>query len=103
MKTLELLKEKLAIASIAERLGFTIDTVMRHFEKLQGLDCLSATDIEHLKIGFTQTDFSALLSAFKQSADGFLTPIFEKFNGKFSYQQLRIARLFVNFDLEYSE
>ncbi|MBV9575796.1 MAG: AAA family ATPase [Gammaproteobacteria bacterium] len=96
MMTLELVKEKYSLESIAEKLGFTIGTIIRHVEKLQGLEALQLTDMNYLKDNFAPEDFLMLLNAFKESVDGRLTPIFEKFKGKFSFEQLHIVRLFVN-------
>lgn len=94
--TLTLLKEKLSLESIANKLGFTIGTIIRHIEKLQSINAINIADMDHLKADFLPDDFSTLLEEFKQSPNGWLTPIFEKFDKRFSFEQLHIVRLFVN-------
>jgi ATP-dependent DNA helicase PIF1 len=96
LQTLDLLKKKISIELIAEKLCFTKGTIIKHLEKLKGLNSINSTDLEYLKSAFTSEDFSVLLETFQQSPDGRLTPIFEKFQGRFSYDQLKILRLFVD-------
>lgn len=92
--TLELLKEKLSIEKIAEKLGFTFNTIITHLEKLKGIDYIKPEDIEHLKSSISADDFAVIHHEFQLSADGRLTPIFEKFDGEYSFEQLKLVRLF---------
>ncbi len=96
MITLEMLKKNLTIASIAEQRGISVDTLINHIEKLQGLKQIKIADIEGLKKMISETDFHLIFSEFNQSEDGKLKPIYEKFEGKYSYRDIKIVRLFLN-------
>ncbi len=96
MITLEMLKRNLTVASIAEQRSISMGTVINHIEKLQGLKQIDTADIEGLKKMIAETDFHIILSEFNQSEDGKLKPIYEKFEGKYSYTDIRIVRLFLN-------
>jgi hypothetical protein len=42
------------------------------------------------------TDFDIIIRQLTQSEDGKLKTIYEKFEGKYSYTYIKIAKLFVN-------
>lgn len=93
--TLSMLKENLSIASIAEKRGIAIGTVIQHIEKLNGLDELDHALKENLKNMFSKNDFELIFTALEQSEEGGLTLIYDQFQGKYSYNDIRIVRLFV--------
>lgn len=94
--TARLLKENLSIESIAEKRGVSIDTIIHHVEKLLGLKQIDNTHIACLKEMIPEADFDIIFSELNKSADGKLKTIYEKFEGKYSYTDIKIARLFVN-------
>ncbi len=87
-KTQEMLKEKLTIEEIAERRGFSIDTIIGHIEKLKELK--EDFDITHTLP--PKKDVTAIKKAFKELKTHKLTPIHEHFKGKYSYPDIRIVR-----------
>ena len=96
MITREMLKENLSVESIAENRRLSVDTIINHIEKLQSLKQIDNAHIAVLKKMLPETDFDSIFSEINKSEDGKLKPIYEKFEGKYSYSDIRIARLFVN-------
>ncbi|MFA6038052.1 MAG: helix-turn-helix domain-containing protein [Legionellales bacterium] len=93
--TLEMLKNELTIAQIANERDLSLGTILTHIEKLQGLQLINSDHINHLKSRFAQEEFDAIFSALKASADGKLMPVYEQFNGKYTFETIRLVRLFV--------
>ncbi len=87
-KTQEMLTEKLTIEEIAERRGFSIDTIIGHIEKLKELK--EDFDITHALP--PKKDVTAIKKAFKELKTHKLTPVHEHFKGKYSYPDIRIVR-----------
>ena len=79
------------LAAIATERGLTEGTLLGHMEKLKGAHALP--DIAYLKKEIR--DFEKIFAAFQKSSDGTLTPIFEKFGGRHSFDTLKLVRLFV--------
>ncbi|HEX7027501.1 MAG TPA: helix-turn-helix domain-containing protein [Gammaproteobacteria bacterium] len=92
--TLEMLKSGMSLPDIARERGLKTGTILDHIEKLQGLGTLP--DIDHLRITLPENDFKIILDEFRKSEDGKLAPIHQKLNGKYSYEDLRLVRLFVH-------
>jgi ATP-dependent DNA helicase PIF1 len=92
--TLEMLKKGLSIESIAEKCGVSIGTIIRHIEKLQDLNQIKHSHLSHLKEGLPKKDFDMILTELENSADGKLKPIYDKFEGKYSYINIQLVRLF---------
>jgi ATP-dependent DNA helicase PIF1 len=92
--TLELLKKNLSIEAIAEQRGFTDSTIMNHIEKLWGLKLIEETTLAQLRNTIPAQDFELILAEFTTSEDGKLTPIYNKFEGKYSYRWIQLVRLF---------
>jgi hypothetical protein len=93
VKTLELLTEKMPLAEIAERRGFTVETIIGHIEKL--IEAHEQFDIEYLLP--KKKDLTEIQKAFKEvhaELGGYkLTPTFEKLAGKYEYHMLRLVRV----------
>ena len=53
-------------------------------------------DIAHIKDMILKKDFDIIFSEFSQSDDGKLTPIYNKLNGKHSYADIQLVRLFLS-------
>jgi GTPase SAR1 family protein len=92
--TLDFIKEKLPVKEVAEKRGLTVGTIITHLEKLRGEQRLEESYIKHLRDMLPTVTFDAILSEFKQSEDGKLQPIFDKFEGKYTYDELRVVRFF---------
>ncbi len=94
--TLGLLREKAPLIDIASQRGLTINTIIGHIEKLKSQKHITLNDISYLKETLTEADFANIMEEFKNSSDGKLRPIYDKFEGRHSFETLHIVRLFVN-------
>lgn len=92
--TLNMLKENVSIELIAEKRGLTVGTVLTHIEKLKGLKQLDLGLINNLKNAISKNDFDLIYAELQKSEDGRLKSIYDTFNGKYSYEYIRIVRLF---------
>lgn len=93
--TLEMLRDNLSLELIAEKRSLSVATIINHIDKLKSLKLLGDS-LSYLKNSIPQEDFDIVLTEFKNSEDGKLKPIFEKYSGKYSYATLHLVRLFVN-------
>jgi uncharacterized protein YpbB len=93
--TLEMLKEQLSLEAIAKKRELAIVTILGHIEKLKSYKMIDPDVIENLKEMIPKEDFKLILAEFKKSEDGKLTPIYDKFSGKYSYNWIQLVRLFV--------
>jgi len=91
IKTKEMIMDGIALEKISETLGFKIETIIGHIEKLKEIG--EDVDIEYLK----PKDFNKIKQAFVKSDDLYLRPIYEALGEKCSYTDIRIARLFLTF------
>jgi DNA-binding transcriptional ArsR family regulator len=96
LTTFEMLKEHLSIEAVAEKRGLATSTVLSHLEKLQGLKIIDLDFLFSLKSTLLAADFEAILNELKNFADGRLTPVYDKFSGKYSYRDIQFVRLFVD-------
>lgn len=88
-KTKELLLQKLPLATIAQKRGITVGTILSHAEKLME----NGEKIDLTYIPFDQERLQQILSAFKKSQSLALTPVHKMLGEDFSYDELRIARI----------
>ncbi len=93
--TLEMLKENLSVESIAEKRGLAVVTIISHIEKLKGLNQIDDAYISHLKDIVPKEDFDIIFAELEKSEDGKLRPVYEKFEGRYSYASIQVVRLFV--------
>ena len=93
--TLEMFKENPSIESIAAKRGLSFGTVIGHIEKLKGLKQLDQALMANLKNSISKNDFDSMFSELEKSGDGKLKPVYDKFEGKYSYAFIKIVRLFV--------
>lgn len=93
--TLEMLKENLSIESIAAKRGLSLVTIISHIEKLRALKQIDNSSITHLKDTIPKEDFEVIFAEVEKSNDGRLTPLYDKFGGKYSYACIQIVRLFI--------
>lgn len=90
--TRKMLAEGLSLDEIAHSRGLKATTVLTHLEKLKGAGDLPA--IEHLKRSLPEGAFKTIFNALQQSDDGKLTPVHRQLEGEFSFEQIRLVRLF---------
>jgi len=95
MVTLNLLQENLPIESIAKKREVTIGTIIAHIEKLGGLKLLENKLMANLKVSIPSDDFDLIFGELKKSEDGKLKQIYDKFEGKYAYNCIKMVRLFV--------
>jgi ATP-dependent DNA helicase PIF1 len=92
--TLELLKNKLSINTIAGQRELSSGTILNHIEKLKGLKLIDNSDIKYLKDDLSQNEFDLIFTELTKSEDGKLKPLVEAFSGKYSYETIKLVRLF---------
>jgi ATP-dependent DNA helicase RecQ len=89
VKTKELIIKKTPIDRIAKIEGFTAGTIINHLEKL--IDEEIKLDLDYLRL--PKDRYETMKGAFLDCGDEKLKPVFEYLNGKFSYDELRLARV----------
>jgi len=87
-----LVAQKLSIKDMAEHRGVKEDTIMSHLEKL--IAHREALDLEYLRLPSDR--FEKIRDAFEECGDWRLTPVREVLGEDFSYNELKLARLFLN-------
>lgn len=95
LTTLAMLNENLSLEAIAAKREYSIGTIINHIEKLKGLKLINVSALKALKNTLPNEDFDILFTALKNSADGKLKPIYDQFEGKYSYENIRLVGLFV--------
>lgn len=91
-KTRRLVEEKLSIKKIAEKRGLKPVTILGHLEKLVKQD--KNLDLSYLRP--SDSRFKKIEAAFKNSGDLKLTPVREILGDNYSFDELRLARLFLD-------
>lgn len=96
-KTAILVREGRMISDIARDRGLTPETVVAHLEHLRTTGIFSAKDITFLAAEASDVVdcFDEIGAAFKKTGEWTLAPIHYAFAGRFSYGDLRFARLFI--------
>ena len=90
-KTKEMVLQKLPLSEIAREEGFTEGTIMKHLERL--LEAGEDIDIAYLKP--PQERLEKIKTAFEECGDEKLKPVFEFLGEKYSYDEIRLAKLFL--------
>ena len=90
-KTLALVSEKLSLAGIAQKRGMTLGTIISHLEKLKAKNSSLNFDAYKPK----EKDLKIISDAFKKSKETKISPIHQALDGRYSYEELRLARLFL--------
>lgn len=90
-KTKIFITEGFSIQEIAKARGVTEGTIISHFEKLKEKD--PKIDLKLYKP--ENKNFDKIIEAFNKSKDKKLAPIFNDLGGKYSYEQIRLVRLFL--------
>jgi len=92
-KTRLLVEKKLPISEIADHRNFTEGTIIAHLEKLKASE--KAPNIEYLRENLPPDRMEKIKNAFQQSDSMNLSPVREILGEDFSYDELRLVRLFL--------
>ena len=92
-ETLILWNEGKTIIQIAKARKLTEGTILEHIEKLAGRGAIHQSDLPRILTPSLADALPKIHSAFGEFHDGRLSPVFQKFHGEYSYEQLRIARV----------
>ena len=90
-KTKALIAAKLSIKEIARQRGLTEKTILGHLEKLK--EKKEPLDLEYLRL--PEERFEEIETAFQESGDWKLAPVRDILGRDFTYEELRLARLFL--------
>ncbi len=91
-RTKEMLKEGLSLVEIAEQRSLSVDTIIGHIEKL--IELKEEVELKHTLPPKKITD--AIKKTFKELDTRKLTPVYEHLKGKYSYQDIRLVRAYLN-------
>ncbi|TSC58782.1 MAG: ATP-dependent DNA helicase RecQ [Candidatus Peregrinibacteria bacterium Greene0416_19] len=97
-ETRALVLQKKSLADIAAARDLAPGTIVQHIEALVGID--PTIDIEHLRP--PAIAFDAISKAFEGAEDGRLGPVFGKLGGRYSYEMIRLVRVFMQRKHPYS-
>lgn len=92
-KTRVFVTEGFSISEISKARGVTEGTIIAHLEKLKEKD--PKIDLSAYKNILKENDFEIISEAFKKTKETKLGPVFNLLVGKYSYENLRLARLFL--------
>lgn len=81
-----------SVEETAKILGLKPDTVITHIEKLLAQNKINRSDFSHIAEGKEKV-IKKIHEAFQELSAELLKPIFDRFNGQFSYTTIKIARL----------
>jgi len=95
-ETLLLWNEGKNVRQISELRNFTEGTILSHIEKLVLKGKINRVDLSRILTSSLANSLSKIHSAFRELNTDRLSPVFNKFNGKYLYDELRIARLLLN-------
>ncbi|NQV92903.1 AAA family ATPase [Candidatus Kaiserbacteria bacterium] len=90
-KTRVLVGKGQTLTEIAKERGMTLGTIISHLEKLKALN----SDIDLKKFKPKAKDLKKIKLAFTESDDTKLAPVHYSLNGEYSYEEIRLARLFL--------
>ena len=82
------------IEQIAESRGLKEETIFSHIEKLVEKRKINRVDLRRLKTKELEQAQSRIESIFKKLGKDKLAVVFERLGGEYSYNLLRLARLF---------
>ncbi len=96
MITMGMLKDRLSVTIMAEKRELKAGTIITHLEKLKGAREIDNSDLEYIREMFSTQDFDSMFNMLQKSDDGKLKPVYDEFDGKYSYDDIKAVRLFVN-------
>lgn len=95
VETLALWHEGKSLKQIAKARGLKEGTIRAHLEKLAADGKITKQGLAKIMSPKAVKDLSEILAMFRKLKTESLTPVFEKFDGAYSYDDLRVARLFL--------
>ena len=90
-KTKVFIEAKLSLQEVAKHRQLSQNTIVGHLEKIAACD--KGVDLEYLRP--PRERFEKIKGAFEQTEDLKLSPVREILGDDFSYQEIRLARLFL--------
>ncbi len=94
-----LIGNNLSIKEMAKERDMTEGTIINHLEKMlewgPETEGIEAKELSYIKKEIDKKRLSKILKAFKKSKDTKLTPVKEILGGGFGYDEVRLARLFI--------
>lgn len=95
--TKRLVAKGIPLADIAENRGLKAETIVSHLEKLIDNGELTSADIAHLEPEGEdgKTMLAELTAMFKEHGTEKLKPVYVATDGRYSYEDIRLVRLFV--------
>lgn len=94
-ETLTLIKEGKSLGDIVATRALTFGTICDHLEKLREGGLISPEEIDALLPDTLRTALPKIRAAFGEGEDKKLAPAFGKLKGKYSYDELKLARLVI--------
>lgn len=92
-ETVLLWNEGKTISQIAELRKFTEGTIISHIEKLVLKDKIKRADLSRILTPALKNPLFKIHSVFHELNTNKLSPVFEKFNGKYSYEEFRFLAI----------
>lgn len=94
-ETLALLQEGKSLAEIKEERGLTLGTVIGHLEKLMEAGQITDEEIRAMAPERIISNLDEIADAFVKAKSKALTPAWKRLKGKYSFDELKLARLLV--------
>ncbi len=94
-ETLSLVKSGSSMEDIVAARSLTFGTICDHLEKLREGGLVSAKEIEALIPDTLRSALPKISLAFDAVPDGKLAPVFGKLKGKYTYDELKLARIVI--------
>ena len=94
-ETLTLVKEGKSLGEIIASRSLTFGTICDHLEKLREGGLITSEEIDALLPDTLRTALPKIRAAFGEGEDKKLAPAFGKLKGKYSYDELKLARLVI--------
>lgn len=92
-KTKLMLKDELTVEEIAKKRKMTKGTIVGHIERLRDLG--ECPDIKYIKKTISKDRLEKIKKAFEKTGDTKLSPVRNILGSSFSFDELRLARLFI--------
>ena len=90
-KTRQLAEEGLSLEEIAEKRGLQVRTLITHLERLQEKEA----EMDWSRFKPEQEDLEKIKRTFEMSPEQKLKPVYQSLDGAYSYETIRLARLFL--------
>ncbi|MFA7151370.1 MAG: helix-turn-helix domain-containing protein, partial [Candidatus Paceibacterota bacterium] len=92
VRTREQLAKKIPIDRIAENQDLKVATIINHIEKM--VEAGEKLDLEYLKS--PKKKYETIKAAFEKFGGNEMKPVFDHFDGKYSYDEIRLVRVLMS-------